>query len=178
MKEQILEPLLRRLPIRKILPVLRRVPDCQLLDVGCGWEARFLREVEPYIAQGIGIDFNAPDIRREKIRTMRAVLASELPSADASFDVVTMLALLEHLAYPEAIVTEVFRGLKPGGVFVGMAPSIWAMPVLEFLAFRMNIVNPEEIRDQKSSIFIVVYRRHFSQKSALPTLSISIFNGV
>ena len=122
MKEQILEPLLRKLRLRKILPVLRRFPDCHLLDVGCGWEARFLREVEPYIAQGIGIDFKAPDIRTEKIRTMQSVLDSELPFADASFDVVTMLAVLEHLAYPEAIVAEVFRVLKPGGMFVGTEP--------------------------------------------------------
>lgn len=149
MNEQILEPVLRRLRIRKILPVLRRFSDCRLLDVGCGWEARFLRDVEPHIAQGVGIDFKAPDYQTAKIRTMQAVLDKSLPFADASFDVVTMLAVLEHLAFPEAMVAEVFRVLKPGGMFVGTAPSTWAKPVLEFLSFRLNIVNPDEIRDHK-----------------------------
>lgn len=149
MKEQILEPLLRRLRIRKILPVLRQFPDCRLLDVGCGWEARFLREVEPYIAQGVGIDIKAPTLQTEKISTFQSCLDQKLPFADASFDVVTMLAVLEHLRFPEAIVAEVFRVLRGGGVFVGTVPSTWAKPVLEFLAFRLNIVNPDEIRDHK-----------------------------
>lgn len=149
MKEQILEPLLRKMRIAKILPVLRRFQECQMLDVGCGWEARLLREVEPYIAHGTGVDFKAPDVQTEKIRTLQATLDKKLPFDDASFDVVTMLAVLEHLAEPEAIVFEVNRVLKPGGVFVGTVPSTWSKPVLEFLSFKLNIVNPDEIRDHK-----------------------------
>ena len=33
-KEQTLEPILRVLRIRKVLPVIRQYPDCHLLDVG------------------------------------------------------------------------------------------------------------------------------------------------
>ncbi len=149
MKEQLLEPVLRRLRIKKILPVLLRVPNCHLLDVGCGWEARFLREVEPYIAVGVGIDAKAPDMHTPKIHTIRTRLNSDLPFADASFDVVTMLAVLEHLDQAEAVVAEVFRILRPGGVFCGTVPSMLAKPVLEFLAFRLGIINAKEIRDHK-----------------------------
>ncbi|MCL2281916.1 MAG: hypothetical protein FWC26_01190 [Fibromonadales bacterium] len=41
MKEPFLEPILRKMRIARVLPVLRQFPECKLLDVGCGWEARF-----------------------------------------------------------------------------------------------------------------------------------------
>jgi hypothetical protein len=44
MKEPILEPILRALRIRKALPVIRQYPDCHLLDVGCGWDYRLLKD--------------------------------------------------------------------------------------------------------------------------------------
>lgn len=58
--ENLLEPLLRRRRIQRVLPFIQKVPGCHLLDIGCGWEARFLREVAPYVARGVGIDPKAP----------------------------------------------------------------------------------------------------------------------
>lgn len=147
--EPLLEPLLRRLRIGRIVPVLRSFPGCRLLDIGCGWEARFLQEVAPHIASGVGIDAKAPELHTPVIRTLRQRMDSTLPFADASFDVVTMLAVLEHLEQLDAMVDEVFRVLRPGGCFCGTVPSQLAKPVLEFLSFRLHIVNPEEIRDHK-----------------------------
>lgn len=37
--------------------------------MGCGWEARLLKEVEPFITKGIGIDFKAPNINSKKLHT-------------------------------------------------------------------------------------------------------------
>lgn len=150
--ENLLEPFLRRWRIQRVLPFIRQVPDCHLLDIGCGWEARFLQEVAPYISKGVGIDPKAPHLPpggSPELVTTRERLDKELPFETASFDVVTMLAVLEHLSQAEAIVGEVWRVLKPGGWFVGTVPSRLAQPVLEFLAYRLNIVNPEEIRDHK-----------------------------
>ncbi len=149
MKEPILEPLLRRLRIRRLLPIIKKYPECRLLDIGCGWEAKFLQEVEPYISKGMGIDFKAPEIATDKIETRRAVLNDRLPFPDHSFEVVTMLAVLEHLENPAEVVKEAFRVLVPGGIFAGTVPSKAAKPVLEFLSYKLGIVNPDEIRDHK-----------------------------
>jgi len=148
-KEAALEPLLRRLRIRQVLPVVRRHPDCRLLDVGCGWEARLLRAVEPHVARAVGVDFKAPRLRTAKLETVAMTLADTLPFPDASFDVVTMLAVLEHLAQPRAMVEEIARVLKPGGAVVLTVPSKAARPVLEFLAYRLGVVSESEIRDHK-----------------------------
>jgi 2-polyprenyl-3-methyl-5-hydroxy-6-metoxy-1,4-benzoquinol methylase len=150
MNEPFLEPILRALRIRRVLPVLRRHDECRLLDIGCGWDARLLREVEPYIASGVGVDQRAPEIAEGKIRTHRMTLADRLPYADGSFDVVTMLAVLEHLEMPEALLEEVRRVLVPGGSLVLTVPSKAARPVLEFLAFRLGVVSQTEIADHKA----------------------------
>lgn len=150
MREPFLEPILRAMRIRRVLPFIRRHDNCRLLDIGCGWEARFLRAVEPYITSGVGVDFKAPDIAEGKIRTERLTLVDRLPFAYASFELVTMLAVLEHLAEPEAILREIHRVLHPGGQLVLTVPSTAAKPVLEFLSFRLGVVNPEEIADHKT----------------------------
>jgi ubiquinone/menaquinone biosynthesis C-methylase UbiE len=147
--EPLLEPLLRRLRVRRVLPVLSRHPGCRLLDVGCGATAALLRAVEPYVGSAIGIDRKAPALASGKLSTIAAALDDTLPFPDASFDVVSLLAVLEHLAQPEAIVGEIHRVLTPGGEAVLTVPSKAAKPVLEFLAFRLGVVSRAEILDHK-----------------------------
>ena len=149
MKEPILEPLLRTMRIARVLSRLQRYPACRLLDIGCGSEARLLRELEPHIAKGVGIDLKAPSLKTSKLKTISAPLDDRLPFENSSFDVVTMLAVLEHLNQPEAILQEIGRVLRPGGGLILTVPSKYAKPVLEFLAFRLKIVNPDEIKDHK-----------------------------
>ena len=149
MKEAVLEPLLRRMRINKVLPIIRKYPSCRLLDVGCGWNARFLKTVEPFIECGVGIDGKAPEIQDGKIKTQRAVFDESLPFESGSFDVVTMLAVLEHLAHSEKIINEIDRVLTPNGRLVLTVPSRAAKPVLEFLAYQLKVVSSEEIRDHK-----------------------------
>lgn len=72
-----------------------------------------------------------------------------LPFENESFEVVTMLAVLEHLNYPLEMLKQIARVLKPNGILLLTAPSHFAKPVLEFLAFRLKIVSEAEIRDHK-----------------------------
>lgn len=170
MQEPFLEPILRKLRLRRVLPYIKEYGECRLLDIGCGWDAEFLKTIEPYIASGTGIDFKAPDLARGKIFTERHNFKCSLPYADASFDVVTMLAVLEHLAHPEEIVKDVCRVLDPSGCLIMTVPSRAAQPVLEFLAFRLGVISREEIVDHKtyynrSSLFKLLGDSGFSMES-------------
>lgn len=149
MKEALLEPLLRRMRLARVRPWLLKGRTNDLLDVGCGWEARLLHELEPFISRGVGIDFKAPDLKSSKLSTISARLSDRLPFEAASFDVVTMLAVLEHLERPRDIVSEIGRILRPGGRLILTVPSPAAKPVLEFLAFKVGIVSRTEIEDHK-----------------------------
>jgi 2-polyprenyl-3-methyl-5-hydroxy-6-metoxy-1,4-benzoquinol methylase len=149
MREPLLESFLRTQRLNRVLPHIKSYQNCELLDIGCGWDARLLKEVEPYIHHGFGIDYKAPNILTEKIQTISATLEDSLPFEDASFDLITLLAVLEHLDRPLPILRECARLLRPGGAILLTVPSRSAKPVLEFLAFRLGIVNADEIRDHK-----------------------------
>ncbi len=147
MQEPYLEPLLRWMRLRR---VMRHIPnDSILLDVGCGRSAAFLKAISPYIRQGVGVDFKVENTRFNNIEITQLRLENYLPFEDSSFNVVTMLAVLEHIDNERQILNEICRVLVPGGKLIVTVPSIWAKPVLEFLAYRLKIVNEDEIRDHK-----------------------------
>jgi len=149
MKEPFLETILRRSRIRKVLPTIRKYHDCRLLDVGCGWDCRLLKTIAPFIGYGVGIDYKVQELELAKIKTVRMRITDALPFAPESFDVVTMLAVLEHLSEPVGMMREIERILKKGGSLILTVPTIIAQPVLEFLSYRLGIVNVDEIRDHK-----------------------------
>jgi 2-polyprenyl-3-methyl-5-hydroxy-6-metoxy-1,4-benzoquinol methylase len=123
---------------------------CVLADLGCGTGV-FLRYMKGRIAQGYGIDTATPDIRvDDKIEFKSGNLEQEVPLADQSVDVVTSLAVLEHLEHPERFVDEIFRILKPGGRCLLTTPSPRAKPILEFLAYRLKIISEKDIADHKT----------------------------
>jgi 2-polyprenyl-6-hydroxyphenyl methylase/3-demethylubiquinone-9 3-methyltransferase len=70
-----------------------------------------------------GIDASEASIdvamRHDHTRKVRYLVgqAERLPFADGSFDVVCAMDFLEHVERPAAVVAEVARVLKPGGVF-------------------------------------------------------------
>ena len=75
--ESIFDKLLRTMRLACVLPSIKSFDNPRLLDIGCGFEARLLREVEGYIAKGVGIDYKAPDIRTDKLHTFSYVFESK-----------------------------------------------------------------------------------------------------
>lgn len=165
MKEPILEPILRALRVKRVLPAIKQYPDCRLLDVGCGWDYRLLKEAKPFIKSGIGIDFKVEKYEDDKIKTMPMPMKDHLPFEPESFDIVTMLAVLEHLSDPLSMMRETQRILKKGGRLVLTVPSKIAKPVLEFLAYRIGIVSVTEMRDHKQYYDHAELKKLFSQTS-------------
>jgi SAM-dependent methyltransferase len=47
----------------------------------------------------------------------------ELPYPDNHFDVIYSKSVIEHFYYPEKLVKEMFRVLKPGGLLITMCPD-------------------------------------------------------
>lgn len=147
MDEPFLEPLLRQMRFRKIVS---HVPKSSvLLDIGCGTSAAFLKFISPSIKSGIGIDFKVKNQVLGNIETVQVRLDKCLPFEDSSFEVVTMLAVLEHIQKEQDILREIYRILVPGGKLILTVPSVYSQPVLEFLAYKLKIVSEAEIRDHK-----------------------------
>jgi ubiquinone/menaquinone biosynthesis C-methylase UbiE len=147
MSEPILEPLLRWFRLRR---VIKEIPaNATILDVGCGSKATFLRAISPRIKLGFGVDFKVANTQFGNLNTTQVMLDGTLPFEDAIFDVVTMLAVLEHIEQEKLILREIHRVLKDDGKLVITVPSIWSKPILELFSYRLKIISEAEIRDHK-----------------------------
>jgi len=117
----------------RLLALLGGPRDVLDLGVGTGPELHHLLDAGHRV---VGVDVSEKMIAlcNRRARPIRCVLAdfwSGLPAADASFDAV--VALFGTLAHPpgssayERLAREVFRVLRPGGVFYAEAPTpAWA----------------------------------------------------
>ncbi|MEQ1943718.1 methyltransferase domain-containing protein [Mesorhizobium sp. VNQ89] len=104
-----------------------------ILDVGCGSGGIALHLVEGHgAAHATGFDVELPVIVAARLRARKRKLSDHasfvhaapgpLPFADGSFDVVFSKDALLHVPDKDALFAEIFRVLKPGGVF---AASNW-----------------------------------------------------
>jgi len=131
----------------------RLVPaGATVLDFGCGHQAMFLRSVQSKIRRGVGLDYDAaPDRPGPNLEVRPFRFVDRFDYSDASFDLVTILAVLEHIPLDQVDVLfrEFSRVLVPGGRILVTTPTPAAQPLLEFLAFRLKIISAPEIADHK-----------------------------
>ena len=143
----LLEPLLARLRVRQ---ANRLIPDNlrsgRILDIGCGSYPYFLSHVA--FKEKFAIDQVLPVNGIANINWFSLNLNSEtnLPFEDGFFNIVTLLAVIEHLD-PTNLVQifhEVYRTLAPGGLLILTTPAAWSDGLLRWMA-RLNLVSKEEI---------------------------------
>ena len=107
----------------------------------------------------IGVERD-PDHLREAARrypwlTVVEGDASALPFEDGSVDAVVMLDVLEHVPEPRAVLTEVRRVLRPGGVVVlsvphrGLLAPLDSLNVYPALQRRFRSWQPVEPADER-----------------------------
>ena len=95
-----------------------------VLDIGCGggFTCEFLSHKGANVT---GLDQSAACIQAAQKHATQSDLtieyrqgeAEQLPFADASFDIITCVDVLEHVADPQQTIAEISRVLKPGGTF-------------------------------------------------------------
>jgi SAM-dependent methyltransferase len=124
----------------------------RILDVGCGSFPVFLSTTR--FGERYGLDRVEPaDLGDGSIKLVAHDIAggSPLPFADGFFEVVTMLAVFEHLEVPvlRQLLQEVRRVLRPGGLYVMTTPVRWTEGILKVMA-RVSLVSPEEVGEHKA----------------------------
>ena len=111
---------------RRLHLIQERIPlgGRRVLDVGCGLGA-YVRRLQELPADAYGVDVDAVRVR-EGGRTVPGLLVAdggELPFAEATFDVVILNEVIEHVRDERQTMRDVARIVGPGGHVAIYAPN-------------------------------------------------------
>jgi ubiquinone/menaquinone biosynthesis C-methylase UbiE len=136
---------LRRWQVRSHVPA-----GGVVVDLGCGFNGDLLVRLAARIREGIGFDISVNAVPpAANVRLHRAAADAPLPLEDSSVDLVTCLAVIEHVARPQVLLAEAHRVLRPGGALVVTTPAAAAKPILELISHRLQLIDPTEIDDHE-----------------------------
>jgi ubiquinone/menaquinone biosynthesis C-methylase UbiE len=134
-------------------------PPSSVVDVGCG-TGRLLRAVSLRWPEAslCGVD-PAEKMVSEAVRLNPATrfelgTAEALPLEDASADIVTSSLSFHHWADQEKGILEIFRVLRPGGIFC-LADHVF--PLAKLIGERMK--NRKEVREMLTAAGFDVFRQ-------------------
>ena len=149
-----------------------RLRSGRLLDIGCGVLPFFL--VHTDFNEKYGLDLAVEKVEgNPAINVIQYDLHKEtiLPFSDDYFDVVTMLAVFEHIE-PErlsGVLLEIRRVLRPGGLYILTTPAKWTDTILRIMA-RLRLVSSAEIDDHKAAydhrkIISILMKANFKEEN-------------
>jgi SAM-dependent methyltransferase len=132
-----------------VLRMLDRLRGGRLLDVGC-WNGDFLSRVREagLFPELHGVDLISASVERAAAKGFHAQVvdlnSDPLPFEDGYFNAVTMLAVLEHVFDPYAMIGEIHRVLAPGGVLAIAVPNVGSFSNrLRILCGRLPVTSPD-----------------------------------
>lgn len=112
--------------------VKRSVNRCgrglKILDAGCGngWQTSFFLEGN----EVSGLDIAASNVQQacqRGILARRHDIETPWPYPDGTFDLVVCSEVLEHVFFPEKIIREITRVLKPRGQVIISTPNLYSL---------------------------------------------------
>jgi SAM-dependent methyltransferase len=123
-------------------------PGKAVLDLGCRAGALSQHFLEGNEVTGVDVDENALSHAATRgLRTVWGDVEEPLPFEDGTFDAVVVGEILEHVRFPDEVVGEIRRVLRPGGVVVGSVPNAFRLKNrLTFLLGRPPENNPMHLR--------------------------------
>lgn len=123
--------------VDRLLELLDVRPEHRVLEVGVG-AGNILARVQAAELHGIDISDYVLAKAAERLGERATLVkgdAESLPYEDASFDRVYCSEVLEHVIDPKAVIREMRRVLKPGGVVVVSVPNEHLINALKRVVF-------------------------------------------
>jgi SAM-dependent methyltransferase len=109
------------------------IPEgARVLDIGCH-QGEFLKSLGERIGPSVGLDPLAVPEETSRFRLLTGLFRPPMDFPDASFDVVVMLATLEHIRDKEPLASECWRLLRPGGRVVITVPAGFVDVIIHLL---------------------------------------------
>lgn len=100
------------------------IPEGQYLDIGCG-TGMFMREMgKERFACGLDISLQALSYcQKDGVRNLVNASCDSLPFSDNAFALISLLDIVEHAPDDRAVLKEVYRICRPGGVVLVTVPA-------------------------------------------------------
>lgn len=117
----LIEGVIRRLRLGEVKPHLK--PCKRWVDLGCHPTYPLLKECRTLAEAAWGLDLEVAPGRDGNIELRAHDITKPLPFADASTDLVTALAVLEHVTTPQEVLAECRRIMAPGARLVATTPT-------------------------------------------------------
>ena len=151
--------------------ISRELRAGRLLDIGCGTYPCFLEKTE--FKEKVGLDKTTSNIIGNpafSLVNFDIEADNIIPFRDRYFDVVTMLAVIEHIKAERVIriVEECYRILKDKGLLIITTPAFWTERLLKTMAI-IGLVSIEEIAEHKdvynhSKLRLILHSGWFSKE--------------
>lgn len=125
--------------------------DGRILDIGCGSYPYFLTSTDFKEKYGIDPSVNIKNINEKNLFLLKEGIDNKnLPFNTEFFDVITMLAVFEHIDKDKlvSVLSEGKRLLKKEGILIITTPSSWSDKLLHFMA-QTGLISKEEIHEHK-----------------------------
>lgn len=164
-----------------VLDCVRRFarPPLNFLDIGCG-NGTLLKDIEDTFpgSHALGVDGYIESLIHCRQRSptvalrLQDIAQERWPEFDRTYDVVTLLDVLEHLDDPAAVLAQARRILAPGGVLIASVPAhpfLWSARDV-FLGHRRRYTRATLLELLRQSGFDVVHTSHLFSYLWLPAL--------
>jgi SAM-dependent methyltransferase len=147
-----------------------------ILDIGCGVQHYLLSRFRHKFSLGYGLDYDVKDCQQGNLRLVNYKYEGSLPLKENFFDKVFLVAVLEHVEEKNVgpLFFEFFRILKKNGRVAITTPTPRSKPLLEFIAFKLKLVAPEEVTDHKH-YYLAEEIRILAEKSGLRLIKVKYF---
>jgi SAM-dependent methyltransferase len=139
--------------LRAVSRTIARYRSPQALDIGSGYSCQllcyFYRQLGPSTAVDIQLDPTIP--QKYNINLIEGSIEEawdRLPLE--TFDIITVINVLEHVWEPLQLLEQAARRLKAGGTLVVNVPTWLGKVAHETQAFRLGLSSPIEIDDHKN----------------------------
>jgi hypothetical protein len=140
-----LEAFLARCRCRQVKPYIH---DKIVLDFGCGINAWNSIAIQPLCKRVDGVDCS---LSSSTIKNGISLYRDDKDIRGFVYDVIMALAVFEHIRPMELryILNNFLKITHSDSIIVGTVPSPYSRKVLEFLSFKMGLIDRSQIEDHK-----------------------------
>tara|TARA_E500000178_G_C16985387_1_gene737931 strand:- start:715 stop:1290 length:576 start_codon:yes stop_codon:yes gene_type:complete len=126
--------------------------DMSILDFGCGSNFQSIKKKYKKAKDVFLVDIHSKSFNDGKFTFINyqnnfEFLSKKLNSK--KFDIIIMSAIIEHVDFPEKLINFLKKYLTDDGYFFLTAPSVYSKPVLEFMGFKLGIINSDLLNEHK-----------------------------